>query len=254
MNAGEMPHPIAIPIWAATLLGAVLLAGLTVGLRLFRLASRTGGFPELALGTFVVSCALGNLGTLAAMRIDAQDPDFANLLAASAQLLVIVGNHALALATWRIYRRGAGWAAALVAAVSMALLVGWGANVVSGRPARLTEDSLSDLLVLGARSVIFAWWTAECFVHAAQLAQLRKRGLADARIVQRTALAGGMGLAGGGGVGVLLVGAWLLGADTRTNPVVLVLLAGMTLLMWWFIHLGFPPQRERRRRLGVVPS
>ena len=195
-----------------------MLAGLAVGLRLFRLASRTGGFPELALGAFAVSCALGNLGTLVAMRLDARDSDFANLIAASAQLLAMVGNLALALATWRIYRRGALWAAALVAATSLALLAGWTANVLSGRPARLTENSVWDLLVLGARIVIFAWWTAECFAHTAQLAKLRRLGLADAGIVRRAALAGGMGLAGGGAVAVLLVGGWLLGSDARTNP------------------------------------
>ena len=251
-----MPHPIPIPIWAATLLGAVMLAGLAVGVRLFRLASRTGGFPELALGAFVVSCSLGNLGTLAAMRLDARDPDFANLVAASAQLLAMVGNLALALATWRIYRRGALWAGALVAGASMALLAGWTANVVAGRPARLTENSVWDLLVLGARIVIFAWWTAECFVHAAQLAQRRKLGLVDARIVRRAALAGGMGLAGGSAIAVLIVGGWLLGADTRTSPVVLGLLTGSTLLMWWFLHLGFPPSpaHRRPRRLGAAPA
>lgn len=253
MNA-EMPHPIPIPIWAATLLGTVMLAGLAVGLRLFRLASRTGGFPELALGTFVVSCALGNLGTLAAMRLDARDPDFANLLAASAQLLAMVGNLALALATWRIYRRGGLWAPALVAATSIALLAGWTANVFSGRPARLTENSVWDLLVLGARIVIFAWWTAECFVHTAQLAKLRRLGLADAGIVRRAALAGGMGLAGGGAVAVLLVGGLLLGPNTRTNPVVLGLLTGATSLMWWFIHLGFPAPPARRRPLRVATT
>ena len=249
-----MPHPIAIPIWAALLLGATLLAGLVEGLRLFRLASRTGGFPEIALGTFVVSCALGNLGMLVAMRLDARDPDFANVLAASAQLLAMIGNHALALATWRIYRRGAPWAAALVAAASLALLVGWIANVLAGRPTRLTENSVWDLLVLGARIVIFAWWTAECFVHAAQLAQRRRLGLVDARIVRRTAFAGGMGLAGGGAVAVVLVGGWLLGSDSRTSPVVLGLVTGATMLMWCFIHLGFPPRPARRRRLGVAPA
>jgi hypothetical protein len=251
MNADDMPHPIPIPIWAATLLGAAMLAGLAVGLRLFRLAARTGGFPELALGTFVVSCSLGNLGTVVAMRLDARDPDFANLIAASAQLLAMVGNLALALATWRIYRRGKLWAATLVAATSMALLVGWTANVFAGRPARLTENSVWDLLVLGARGVIFAWWTAECFVHAAWLAQRRRLGLADAGIVRRAALAGGMGLAGGSAIAVLMVGGWLLGPDTRTNPIVLGLLTGATLLMWWFLHLGFP---ARRRRLGVAPA
>lgn len=254
MNAHVMPHPIPIPVWAALLLGAVLLAGLAVGLRLFRLASRTGGFPELAIGTFVVSCSLGNLGTLAAMRLDARDPDFANLLAASAQLLATVGNLALALATWRIYRRGKLWAAALVAAASLALLVGWTANVFAGRPARLTENSVWDLLVLGARSAIFAWWTTECFVHAAWLARRRRLGLVGGGIVRRAALAGGMGLAGGTAIAVLAVGGWLLGPETRTNPVVLGLLAGATLLMWWFLHLGFPPPPTSGRRLDVAPT
>lgn len=245
-----LPHPI--PLWAAILLGAAMLAGLLVGVRLFRLASRTGGFPEIALGTFAVSAALGNLGTVAAMRLDARDPDFANLLAASAQLLVIVGNHALALATWRVYRRDALWAAALVAAASLALLAGWTGNVFTGRPARLTENSLWDLLVLSARIAIFAWWAVECFVHAVELAHRRRLGLASSRIVWRTALAGGMGVAGGSAVVVLLVGGWLLGADSRTNPIVLGILGATTLLMSCLVGLGFPSAGAKRRRLGRV--
>ncbi len=150
-----MPRPL--PLGAAIVLGAAMLAGLALGGHLFRLAARTGGFPEIALGTFAVSSALGNLGMVAAMRLDARDPDFANLLAACARRSSSVGNHGLALATWRSDRRGRVWAAALVAAASVTLLAGWSGSVLSGRPARLTESPIGDSLVLWARLAIFAW-------------------------------------------------------------------------------------------------
>jgi hypothetical protein len=53
---------------------------------------------------------------------------------------------------------------------------------------------------------------------------------------------------------VLLVGGWRIGAESRTNPVVIGLVATATLLMWWFVHLAFPARAQRRRGLRVAPT
>jgi hypothetical protein len=63
-----------------------------------------------------------------------------------------------------------------------------------------------------------------------------------------------MGFAGTSAIAVLLVGGWWIGAESRTNPVVIGLLAAATLLMWWFIHLGFPAPRAHRPGLRVAPT
>jgi hypothetical protein len=238
-----------IPLWAATLLALALLVELAVGVGLLRLAARTGQWPELTLGTFAVSAAIGNLGTVAAMRLEPEaGPDFANALAAVGQLLAICGNHALALATWQVYRRSAWWAALLFAATSAALILGWVGNVLGGSPARLAENSVPDLLVLGARCLIFAWWSAECFAEAAQLG---RRARADAWLAHRVLLWGVVGMGGAFVMLTLLLSGLWLGAANRTHPPVLAAIALATLGMSACSWLAFRPPAFYRRRLGL---
>jgi hypothetical protein len=240
-----------LPTWTTLWLAFSLAIGLVVGLGLLGLAARTRQWPEFALGAFGVAASIGNLGTVAALRLESMaGASFAGPLAVSSQLLAIGGNAALGFATWLVYRRGTRWAPTLLAFLVAALGLGWAGNAMSGTAAELGAHTPPNLLLLAARFTIFAWWGVESFAHAGQLRRRVAVGLADAWLAHRVALWGMTGLAGT----VAIVGVCSAGllppGPHPARAAVFAVIAGASLLLSLCALVAFYPPEFYRRRYG----
>jgi hypothetical protein len=243
-----------IPTWTVAWIGLSLAIGLVVGMGLLALAARTRQWPEFALGAFGVTGSLGNLGTVASLRLEAMaGADFAEPLAAASQLLAISGNAALAFATWFVYRRGEPWASLLLGTAVGALLIGWSGNLIRGTAAELGVHTASNLVLQGARFTIFAWWGVESFAHAARLRRRVAIGLADPWLAHRVALWGLTGLAGT----VAILGIFSAGlvppGPSAARTVLYAIIAGASLSVSVSALVAFFPPAFYRRRF-VEPS
>lgn len=246
----------SLPTWTMAWLAVALAIGLAVGVGLLALAARTRQWPEFALGAFGVTASLGNLGTIASLRLESMaGADFAGPLAAASQLLAISGNAALAFATWFVYRRAQPWAAMVLMAMVSALLVGWSGNTIRGAASELGAHSLSNLILQGARFSIFAWWGGESFRHASQLRRRAAIGLADRWLVHRVTLWGLIGLAGT----VAIVGVFFAGllpdGPQPARSLIYAVIAGASLVLSVAALVAFyPPAFYRRRFEGAGVS
>jgi hypothetical protein len=241
-----------IPTWTMVWLALALAIGLVVGIGLLALAARTREWPEFALGAFGVTASLGNLGTVASLRLEMMaGADFAGPLAAASQLLAISGNASLGLATWFVYRRGERWASLFLAAGVAALLAGWAGNALRGTAAQLGEHTPANLTLQAARFAMFAWWGVESFLHAARLKRRAALGLADPWLVHRVTLWGMTGLAGS----VAIVGVFSAGlVPPGPQPVRTLLyatIAGASLAVTLCALVAFFPPEFYRRRFGA---
>jgi hypothetical protein len=239
----------SIPTWTLAWLAVALAIGLGVGVGLLALAARTRQWPEFALGAFGVTASLGNLGTIASLRLESMaGADLAGPLAAASQLLAISGNAALAFATWFVYRRAQPWAAMLLMGVVSALLVGWSGNAIRGTASELGAHSLSNLILQAARFITFAWWGTESFRHAAQLRKRAAIGLADRWLVHRVTLWGLTGLAGTVAIVAVFSAGLLPDGPQPARSLIYAVIAGASLVLSLAAFVAFYPPAFYRRR------
>jgi hypothetical protein len=220
--------------------GAYCVVAFVIGLRLIGLSARTRQLPELLIGTSVLFLAGVGYPLSAVAR---QVPHLAEssrvALGATAGLLAAVGLVANTAFTWTLFRRGAGWANALLAGVAGATLGLLLAQSVGGGWAQ-GERFWNSLPILIALS--YGWAFVECGRYHLLLRRRLRLGIAEPVVANRFALyAAATGLA----LVTNLVGYvfWMLHVEMITSPLggplLFVLGTGSSALMM----LAFLPPR-----------
>jgi hypothetical protein len=218
------------------------------GLRVLLLARRSRGVPELLMGSGMVSiAALGYPASLAA-GFGGSVGDLNLPLYAIGSFLTQLGVALIYAFTWQVFRPGAGWAKALVAAgsaIMLASLVGTAAALAGAAPETLSHIAARSWLgvaMVGYTSG-FLWTAVEGVVHYRSALRRVAFGLADPVVANRFLLWGVFGLMATGINFASALGNWM-GIDPSRSPVVLVpmgvLGAGASLAMSLAF---FPPAR-----------
>jgi hypothetical protein len=241
--------PVDLFVLAATLVYVVV--GLIIGVRLLRLARRTGGLPELTLG--LGECLLA--GTVPpffiVVQVVEQAPALVRAASFAGHLAYTVGCAVMILFTWRVFRPDSGWGRGL--GLSMIGLLGLGGLFCMARALLVPEASAlrdpqtSAFLLMEWVSVAgFLWTAAEAFHHHGRMRRQAVLGLADPVVVNRMLL---WALVGVGGVvaagGPVLVA--LFGMSAMEHAPTRLVCAFGTLASSIFIQLAFqPPQAYLR--------
>ncbi len=171
--------------------GAFLVSCLVVGIRLLLLAARTRQTPELALGlTLFMSGGLGGilyfLGTNRAEELGALAP----WVAGCGRLCLSVGALTLWGFTWRVFRPGSGWAAALFALATCVVVMGFvGEALTTGFGVGRIDVLWSRLGVL-ARGLAYLWAAIESLRYFVALRRRIRIGLGDPVVMNRFLLWG----------------------------------------------------------------
>ena len=173
---------------------AYCVVALLIGLRLMRLWARTRQLPELLIGSAVLLLAgLGYPLSALARELPGLGVAGRELLGAAAGLLAVVGVTANTGFTWVLFRRDAGWAKALLAAVGAGAAILFGAQSLRGGWAAgsLFWGSLPLAITLS-----FGWAFVECGRYHRMLRRRLRLGMADPVVTNRFGLyAGATGLA-----------------------------------------------------------
>lgn len=160
----------------------MIAADAVVGARLMLLARRTRRLPELAIGSSLF--LLGAIGyplTILA-RNGVGGPEGSALLLGAGFAFENVGAAAMALATWRTFRRDSAWARWLFL-VFAALLAGtWLAQAARGEFA--VANGIYWLAFAG-RALPFAWSAAESWHYYGRLRRRLAIGLAEPVVTDR---------------------------------------------------------------------
>jgi hypothetical protein len=241
--------PEAIPAWTSLCVATGMLVGLVVGVRLLLLARRTRGWPELALGCFAVSISVGNLLTVAALRLEPSLGAGALRLAAAGQLAAVLGNLALAAATRAVFRPGVSWALGLFALLAVGLLAGWAGNALAGAPARLADSSASNLLLQLGRFGVFGWWSVECALLARTLWLRVRIGTADVLTLHRVVFWLAAGLAGAAVIATFLALGWIARLPMHESTFALGVVSVAGIASPVSSYLAFHPPAPYRRWL-----
>jgi hypothetical protein len=171
-----------------------LTAVVWMGVRLLRLARRSGRVPEALLALHFVAClALGylltSLGLGAAMQPGVLPPAIGAALAGAGQLCSCVGVWAAAGFTWQVFRRDAAWARAAVAALAAVLAAGYAGSAATGAFWRGIGGGWFWLLY-ATYTASAAWVMCEPLAYAAQLRRRVRLGLAAPDEARRVLLWG----------------------------------------------------------------
>jgi len=166
--------------------GAFFLASTVVSLRLLWLARRTRALPELLIGSGLL--VLGSIGYPLAIAVEAtaDAPALQTALSVSHALLQTIGEGAITVFTWRVFRADADWARGLVFAffggiatlgLWQALTPGWSVFAASkaGPWAFLPVFTLFSL----------GWAGSEALLYHRKLVRRLALGLADAAATNR---------------------------------------------------------------------
>ncbi len=171
--------------------GIFLVTCLAVGIRLLVLAARTRQMPELALGvTLFASGGLGGilyfLGTSRAEELGA----LAVWVRGGGRLCRSAGALTRWGFTWRVFRPGRRWAAALFSVAVCAVVAGFvGEGFATGFSGGSFDAVWSQLGIL-ARGLAFLWAAVESFLYFDLLRRRLRVGLADPVVVNRFLLWG----------------------------------------------------------------
>lgn len=221
-----------------------IVAGIGVGVRLLRIALRTKGLPEAALGITLFCFAA--LSQPAAILGEVARQQEATGLSGAATVVSWVGTFAalcgLAVFTWRTFRPGERWAAALCfACIGLdALAIGSVVrNVAAGMPsAAASAGGIAASCAVFA--VVFGWGAAEGLAAWTASRKRERLGLADGAVTNRFAL-WTLSSTGGLASDLFLLVVVLAGADLTKDAAPQLAVAGSALLnavCWW---LAFAP-------------
>jgi len=171
--------------------GLYLIVGTILGVRLLVRASRQRLLPELLLGiAFLVAGTIGSPLEVVA-EASARNPDatWAGSVLAAGKLLTLLGLGAYVGFTWRVFRPGVVWAAALaggLVALQFLAFVGYGVTGVfsAGR----VSSGAFFWVEFAARVAMPIWTTAECLRYSALMRRRQRLDLGDPVVANRFAL------------------------------------------------------------------
>ncbi|MGH0036750.1 MAG: hypothetical protein ACQGVK_17130 [Myxococcota bacterium] len=224
-----------------------------LGLRLVRLAGRTGELPELLLGLFFVS--VGPLGFLPNFLVDlwpGARPDYVLLARAVGATGRVLAIALLCLFTWRVFRGRSRWAPWLTGVVLVALMAGFAHSALVER---FESGGARDAwwhLRMATRAVVVLWCTAEP-LHFHVLARRRVAlGLMEPLVANRFLL---WSVWGGACLTVQLLAYASAYLDLAQGPVAAIraaagIAAGGAVWLTFFPPAGY---RRRVERIAAAP-
>lgn len=169
---------------------AFLLVSLIVGVRLMLLARRTGGYPELLIGTgFVLGGALGYVPEV--LAADGMLPE------AFVPIVIVISNGAIracavltAFFTWRVFRPTDRRAEATAWTIAALLAISYVAFPAPWSMATGAAEWGWSLVTASARTVAFAWAAWESLRYWRQTRRRAALGIVDATTTRRLLLWG----------------------------------------------------------------
>ena len=169
--------------------GAFFLASTVVSIRLLLLARRTRALPELLIGSGLL--VLGAIGYPLAIAVDATAdlPALQTALSMMHALLQTLGEGAIAVFTWRVFRPEAGWARGLVFGFfgGLAVLAAW--QILGPGWAAFAAHKAGPWEYLTVFTLFALGWAgAEAMLYHRKLVRRLALGLADAVSTNRMAL------------------------------------------------------------------
>jgi hypothetical protein len=228
---------------AAGGVGLLIGASVVVAIRLLLLHRRTGGAPELWLGTMLLLSV--GFGYPARIAADQGPRVWAGEFMAISHIAIGAGFAFLFVFTRRVFRPEAGWAGALAAGGVIALLgkAVHGCFQVWRHGALPTmEAPMGEILAMtGPVLVGYAWTACEALRYHAAMRRRVNLGLADVTVSNRFLLWGLMATSATTGV-ALNTGALALRVDLL-NPVLLLASAATGLGQAVLLVLAFAPPR-----------
>jgi hypothetical protein len=173
-----------------------LVVSLSLGLRLFAMARRTGRLPELLFGIAITAGATGSAGGQIGQRVLWSEASvFATILNAAGFGLILVGTCRLYGVAWQVFRPDRTWAAALAIAGSGMALLGYAIRALTGGFSTLAVESPGMAIFQGSLIVGFGWCALEAFRYCALVRRRVRVGLVDPLSAVQTLLWGISGLA-----------------------------------------------------------
>jgi hypothetical protein len=238
-----MSLPLDLFVLVAT--AAYVVVGWVVGVRLLRLARRSRGLPESALG--IAECLLA--GVVPPLFIVAQVLSEPELLVRAAvfggHLAYTAGSAVMILFTWRVFRRDEGWARGLVHGALFVLGIGGALGMsrafLAESLAELRDPQTTAFLVMEWVSFVgFVWTALEAFLLHARLRKQLQLGLIDAVVVNRVLLWGVIGVGGVVAAGAPLIASFQ-GVSVSTDVPTRMLCALATVASSVAAQLAFLP-------------
>lgn len=235
-------------------MGALLLVGVAVGLRLLALWRRTRQLPELMIAVGLVLCT-GFPVIVVGARVQASRPTLGAACVALGVLSLGLAGLSTALFTYRVFRRGQTWARLLAVALGVGLIGLWLARAVT---TDFRFAGAYDAISYGAallRFAALAWASAESLLYWQRMRRRLRLGLADPVVTNRFALWGvgiGCGAVGSAlGVVVMRMGLDAPGSDPVFLAISLLgLVAAAALWLAFLPTAGFRRWLERRAPSG----
>jgi hypothetical protein len=224
---------------------AQMVADAAIGVRLLWLAGRTRRLPELCMGLTLLGLGAVGLPLSILARSDAlADPDVRAALLRFALGAQDVAVLALYVATWKVFRPEARWAAGLACAAGAGFagsLVGHSANAGSAY-----------WVGFALRAGGFVWSGLESTLYVAKLRRRLALGLADPVILDRFRLWAICCGATVVGFAVFMT-ALLLGRNPAETPWLLAATSAIGLIAAVALWLAFAPPRAYLARVAKGP-
>jgi len=173
-----------------------LLAGffyLLAGIRLLRLASRTGEAPERILGGMFLCTGISFL--VYQLSVVIENEAFWTPCNFAGRVLYLPAAFLLAVFTWRVFRPTSRWALALVCACGVLLVGGVTGSVLVGDWEGFSVSSRWFWLEWLGYTLPFGWAAAESLIQCARARRRLRLGFSDPLVCNRLLLWGMFGTA-----------------------------------------------------------
>jgi len=241
-----------LQLYLATSSGALFLVSGAIGIRFLRLATRTRGVPECAMGTGLCSLVFFYLPVIVWSGVGRADVgDTKTTLLAFGGFFLWLGVTGFIVFTWRAFRPQAPWAMFLTALLSA--LCAWGCGGLIGAlfasPADASSFEVCKFWTGMLRVTMWMnfTWTGIEGIHNYRMARKRLRlGLGDPVVANRFLLWGVVGIC----MAVVMSMSLYLhvqGIGMMIAPVALLLIAGGGMGCSVLMYLAFfPPVAYRR--------
>lgn len=232
----------------------VALSSTLVGARLLIVSRRTRGFPEFVLGLSLA--AITGIGFPVVLLTELRDtigavPTFAADFVGS--FAVAIGFAGFYVFTWRVFRPGSRWAAALTALGAGAALLATAVTVWLAVGVESGEEKFRlvrgwEILLFTSAAVGFLWGAVEAIRYHAMLRRRLALGLSDVVTANRVLLWGLTSAAAGAAL-VILTLLRLADVNYMNAPVALFTAAICGLLASVLLYLAFLPPAAYMRWL-----
>lgn len=227
----------------------ITVVTVTVGARLLLVARRTRMLPELLFAVAFLGSGLGQAFGQLGMRLiwnDAGEVTTAmNTLCFGG---VVIGNLALWLATWRIYRAGDKLAMAFCGLGSVVAVLAFGMRILDGDFVTASPDTRGFALHMGTRAALLAWTSFESFRYYGLLRRRLALGLAEPMVTNQILLWGISAAATLFSALLISTSVFVLGRHPLEVPaVVVMLLVAVSVIASCMWCAFFPPGWLRRR-------